>query len=113
MTEIEKIRSLLWDAYKKAYNCGELEGSKSADGSCSLHYPSFFECDTKEEFLKPNMLEVYSYSLGPSRRHYFRHSGKDEQINYYTWDAPDLFKKANEIIGVWKSLIQEAETGIK
>ena len=44
---------------------------------------------------------IYSYALGPSRTHYFNRGDVERQVNYYTWEAPDFFAKAVEVVAAW------------
>lgn len=99
--DIKDVRKALWEAYRLADEVeGGVEG-KSSEAYCEIMYPTYWECDTLEEFMQPTGLMVYSYALGPSRRHYFYYSQKEYQENYYTWYAPDPFKKAVEVINSW------------
>ena len=98
MATMQDVRDALKRAYKKAAEqpCG-IEG-KSSEAHCSLHYPNWW---SEQNFDEPYSLEVYSYALGPSRSHYFNRAECDRQVNYYTWESPDIFAKAVEIIDGW------------
>ena len=98
---IEDVRKALWDAYKRADESELGIEGKSSEACCEVFYPSYWECDSFEQFVKPSGLCVYSYALGPSRTHYFYFGDEERQINYYTWVSPDPFKKAVEVINSW------------
>jgi hypothetical protein len=94
------VRKALWDAYAKCSKYPDFEG-KSAEARVDVIYPSFWECDTIEEFNEPIGIMVYSYSLGTSRSHYFWKKKADMSKNYYTWISDDIFGKAVEVINEW------------
>lgn len=97
---MEDVRRELWKAYKQAQSEGWLEG-KSSEAWCELEYPTFWDCETEEDFLQPCGIMIYSYALGPSRTHYINRGPKDKKVNYYTWESPDIFAKAIEVIQSW------------
>lgn len=108
MNTIEGVRRQLWRTYQKCSNhC--LEG-KSGEASVCIYYPPFWDIESEDDFLRPTTIEVYSYALGPSRRHYFELGKKESHPNYYTWISPDPYKKAIEVIQQWeKSFLEDAE----
>lgn len=95
---IDDVRKALKEAYDTARKHPDWEGGKSSEAHCSVHYPSIYQ---KEPFSNPYKLDVYSYALGPSREHYFIRADKEAHPNYYTWEAPDIFAKAVEVISGW------------
>jgi len=99
--DIDDVRRALWAAYKKEEKSEYGIEGKSNEAFCSVEYPNYWECETEEEFLMPDALMVYSYALGPSRTHYFKYGKKDKEINYYTWESPDIYAKAVEVINSW------------
>lgn len=101
MTKMSDVRKALWKAYQKENESdGGLEG-KSAEGSCELIYPTYWDCENQDDFLEPIGLMVYSYALGPSRQHYFYKGNKESHKNYYTWVSKDFLAKAVEVINDW------------
>ena len=101
MADINDVRRALFEAYKKKEQSEYGIEGKSSEGWCEVLYPTFWDCETIDEFLKPCGIMVYSYALGPSRQHYFKYAEKEKQENYYTWYAPDFFAKAVEVINRW------------
>lgn len=103
MTDMNDVRKTLWNAYKKLQQSENgLEGSKSSEGYCELLYPSFWDCDSLEEFQEPCGLMIYSYVLGPGRQHFIYKSKSEHQDDYRTWVAPDIYEKAVEVIKSWE-----------
>lgn len=101
-TTIEDVRRALWSAYKRQEQlpCG-IEG-KSSEAWCEVQYPTYWDClDSPDDFLRPCGVMVYSYALGPSRRHYFNRAERDRQVDSNTWESPDPFAKAVEVINGW------------
>jgi len=95
------VRMALWKAYdKERERHGYIEG-KSSEGSCELIYPTIHESDSIDKFMLPLGIMIYSYALGPSRRHYIYKGEKDRKIEYYHWESPDIYKKAVEVIEGW------------
>lgn len=101
MKTMDDVRRALWAAYKTLEATFEGIEGKSSEAWFELQYPTYWECETLEDFLKPCGIMVYSYALGPSRSHYFRLGKVDREVNYYTWESPDPCAKAVEIIGQW------------
>lgn len=104
MATIRDVRDALKEAYDKLDRCEPGWGGKSSEAWCSVSYPSRF---SDNDFYEPCALTVYSYALGPSREHYFNRAEKDGHPNYYTWESPDIFAKAVEVIRGWASEIRE------
>lgn len=98
---MDDVRRALWDAYEAARKAPDFMG-KMAEGSCELIYPNIWECESVDEFLEPKGIMVYSYSLGPSRQHYFLRSDEDRQDKYYSWHSRDMYAKAVEVINQWR-----------
>lgn len=103
------VRKALHKAYKRTQEIdGRIEG-KYNEGWCSVEYPTIWEegfgcgglATDENLFLAPTRLTIYSYTLGPSRRHYFVKDDKDSHPNYYTWHTTDIFSKAVEVIESW------------
>lgn len=46
---------------------------KSSEGMIEVHYPTWFDCDSLEEYCsaKADGIGIYSYVFGPSRMHDF------------------------------------------
>ena len=101
MADINDVRKALFEAYEKKAQSEDGIKGKSSEGCCEVLYPTFWDCETIEEFLSPCGIMVYSYALGPSRLHYFKYAEKEKQEDYHTWYAPDFFAKAVEIINSW------------
>jgi hypothetical protein len=101
MADINDVRKALFNAYKKKEQSEDGIEGKSSEGWCEVLYPTFWECETIDEFLKPCGIMVYSYALGPSRQHYFMYAKKEKRGDYATWYAPDFFAKAVEVINSW------------
>jgi hypothetical protein len=101
MATMDDVRAALWAAYKKleATKYG-IEG-KTSEGLCELQYPTYWDCQEAAAFAEPSGLMIYSYALGPSRTHYFNRGKVDRQVNYYTWEAPDFYAKAVEVVNGW------------
>ncbi len=95
------VRKALWSAYKKAEKSEHGIEGKFSEAQCTLYYPTFFDAENEDTFVEPCEIMIYSYALGPSRRHYIKRGDEDKQINYYTWESPDIFKKAIEVINSW------------
>jgi hypothetical protein len=101
MATMKDVRQALWNAYKKLEATSEGVCGKSSEGWCELQYPTYWNCETSEEFSQASGLIVYSYALGTSRTHYFNRGLVDRQVNYYTWEATDFYAKAVEIVNAW------------
>jgi len=99
--DMEDVREALWYAYKKEEESEYGVEGKSSEAWCELQYPTWWDCETLEEFKKPCGIMIYSYALGPSRTHYINYGEEDKQINYYTWESPDIYTKAVEVINSW------------
>jgi len=99
--DITDVRKALWKAYKKEESSKYGIEGKSCEGWVSVEYPNYWECKTEDEFLEVRCLVVYSYALGPSRRHYFYKSGEDKKLSYNEWKCIDIYRKAVEIIDSW------------
>lgn len=105
----EKVREKLWQAYEKCRKYNDFEG-KSSEGYMQVSYPAIWDCDTLEEFRKPDKIMIYSYALGPSRQHYIFAGDKEKEVDYNEWISQDIFKKAWEIIDEWeKEFLQEVQ----
>jgi hypothetical protein len=96
--DIIDVRKELWTAYQWATNQPDFCG-KISEAYCEIVYPGYWDVSSEEEFLRPIGLMVYSYALGPSRRHWFYY-GKGKE-DYCTWYSEDPFKKAVEVIQGW------------
>lgn len=99
---IEHVRSELWSAYKWRSDSGKLDG-KSEDGRVSVIYPAWYECETRDEFLSPIAIGIYSYDIGPSRMHYVwdsRYRNKEPE-DYRNYHSPNICRKAVEVIQQW------------
>lgn len=105
MATIDDVRAALWAAYKKLEATEHGVEGKSSEGWCELQYPTFFDCQSSAEFADPCGLMIYSYALGPSRAHYFNRGKIDRQVNYYTWEAPDFYAKAVEVVNSWAAAV--------
>lgn len=108
--DITDVRKALWAAYQRAAQlpCG-IEG-KSSEAWCEVQYPTYWDClDDPDSFLLPCGVMVYSYALGPSRQHYFNRAKRDRKVNYYTWESPNPFAKAVEVIGEWVKELEARE----
>lgn len=103
MKTIEDVRRALWKAYKKQQESEYGIEGKLSEAYCELQFPTFWNCETEEEFLKPRGIMIYSYALGPSRSHYVNYGPEDKEVNYYTWESPDIYKKAIEVIESWSN----------
>lgn len=103
MATMADVRAALLRAYGAAQKSPDGIEGKSDEAHCTLRYQSWWE--TEGDFNEPYQLEVYSYALGPSRRHYFDRAEKARQVNYYTWEGPDIFAKAVEVIDGWAANI--------
>lgn len=101
MATIDDVRAALWTAYTKLAYTAEGVCGKSSEGWCELQFPTWWDCKSADEFAQPSGLMVYSYALGPSRTHYFNRGPVDRQVNYYTWEAPDFYAKAVEVVNAW------------
>lgn len=101
MATISDVRSAIWAAYKKLEATEDGIGLKASEGFCELKYPTIWECEDAADFSEPCGLMIYSYALGPSRTHYFNRGDVDRQVNYYTWEAPDFYAKAVEVVNGW------------
>ena len=99
--DMSDVRLALWNAYKlKEQSEYGIEG-KSSEAYCELIYPSYWECSTLDEFLIPKGIMIYSYALGPSRSHYINYGASERDVNYYTWESPDIYEKAVKVINSW------------
>lgn len=109
MKTMDDVRAALLAAYRKQAASGPIEG-KSSEGWCALHYPVVWDfLDEGAGFNEPSAIEIYSYALGPSRSHYINRGKVDRQVNYYTWESPDIFAKAVEVINGWVDQIGSDE----
>ena len=97
MATINDVRKALWHLY---HDNQDWEG-KSAEGACELIYPAYWDCDNEEAFCEPTGLMVYSYAFGPSRQHYFFYGRKEKHPNYYTWESPNFYQTAVDVIKGW------------
>jgi hypothetical protein len=95
------VRFALWAAYKKLEVTKHGIEGKGSEGWCELKFPTFWDCQDADDFLEPISLMIYSYALGPSRSHFFKRGKVDRKVNYYTWEAPDIYAKAVEVINGW------------
>jgi hypothetical protein len=100
MTTIGDVRRVLWEAYEKWASTVDIYG-KSAEGTCSLIYPTYWESEELADFSEPIGLEVYSYALGPNREHYFMKAEKEDHPESDVWESPDFMGKAVEVIKGW------------
>ena len=100
MNTIEDVRAALYDAYMlyKKYN-GYIDG-KSDEGLCQLIYPTIYDCNSSKEFITPTGIMVYSYTLGPSRRHYF-FFGEESHPDYNIWYSKNIYDTAVHEIMNW------------
>lgn len=97
---MEDVRRALFKAYMDEQRReGTVEG-KRCEGWCSVEYPTVWDFD-EAKFLTPNALKIYSYTLGPSREHTIRLGAVDREVNYHTWESPDIFRKGVEVIESW------------
>lgn len=104
-TTIDDVRHALWNAYKKlAASEHGIEG-KSSEGWCELLFPTYWSCETADEFCEPCGIIVFSYALGTSRRHYFNAGKVEKQIDHCTWESPDFLAKAVKVINGWANAI--------
>jgi hypothetical protein len=102
------VRRTLLAAYKKLQSTPDGISGKSSDGWCELQFPAIWDyLDGQDGFDEPCGLTIYSYALGPSRQHYINRGPVDCQVNYYTWESPDIFRKAVEVIESWAADIDE------
>ena len=97
MKKMNDVRRSLWEAYK---NCKGFEG-KNYEAYCELRYSPIWDCETEEQFSRPFGIMIYSYALGPSRRHYINYGSIEKEKNYYTWESPDIYQKAIDVINSW------------
>lgn len=98
--DMNDVRVALWRAYKKrAESEGEIDG-KSSEGYCELLYPTYWECNTEDEFKTPHGIMIYSYALGPNRKHYI-YCGIPRKADSNIWYSPDIYRKAVEVINSW------------
>ena len=102
MANMADVRRALWRAYEKAASTEYGIDGKASDGWVELRYPTYWECETEDEFLQPCGIMIYSYALGPSRRHYINRGDEDRRVDHNTWESPDIFEKAVEIIESWE-----------
>ena len=105
MADMSDVRSALWNAYDKLRKSEYGIEGKSSEAYCELMYPAIWDCEVVGEFLLPSGIMIYSYALGPSRRHYINRGQVDREVNYYTWESPCIYKKAIEIINMWAAEI--------
>lgn len=106
---IQEVREALWKAYKEAEKSEDGIEGKTSEAYCELMFPTYWDCSSLEEFCQPIGIMVYSYALGPSRRHFFFRGEEETHPNYYTWYSPDIFKKAVEVIESWERDIEERD----
>ena len=102
---MKDVRNTLWKAYKQLESSTNGIEGRLSEGWCELKYPTYLNCETPDEFCEPYGLIVYSYALGTSRMHLFNRGAIDRQVNYYTWEAPDFYAKAVEVINEWANNI--------
>lgn len=101
MADMSDVRRAVWEAYKREERTEEGIMGKSAEGACELLYPTYWECETLDEFLTPSGIMIYSYAIGPSRGHHIWRGEKDQQIDSRTWESPDIYAKAVEVVRGW------------
>jgi hypothetical protein len=104
---MEDVRRALWKAYKKAEKREYGIEGKSSEAWCELQYPTYWDAENEDDFIEPCGIMIYSYALGTSRQHYIKRGKVDKQINYYTWQSPDIFRKAVEVINEWADNISD------
>ena len=75
------VRRALWKAYKKVQKSEYGIEGKRDEAWCELGYPNLWDAETEDEFTKPCEIMIYSYALGPSRRHYIRKGNVEKAIN--------------------------------
>ena len=63
-----EIRQLLKEAYDHAVACDCYAG-KSSEAAVAVGWPNYW--DDKYDSTEPTWVEIYSYTLGPSRTHRF------------------------------------------
>jgi hypothetical protein len=105
MATMNDVRAALWAAYKKLEAKDGVIEDKSSEGLCELQYPKFWNCQDAATFAEPCGLIIYSYAFGPSRRNCFNRGEADRQVNYCTWEAPDFYAKAVEIVNSWAAAV--------
>ena len=102
MANMVDVRVALFNAYKKESESEFGVEGTSSEGYCELMYPTWWDNNNDiENFCEPYGIMVYSYALGPSRRHYFVKPGIGYTEDYATFIAEDFYAKAVEVINSW------------
>ena len=107
INEMTNVRKALWKAYRLAEKTGYLDSCKMSEAYCELIYPTYFDCEDIDCFLEPVGIMIYSYALGPSRRHYIYKGKKEKQISINEWVSSNIFTKAVEVINTWIKDIED------
>lgn len=110
MKTIVDVQNALRRGYEMLRATPEGIEGKMDEGCCRVLYSPIWDDDGSASFHDPVRLMVYSYALGPSRQHFFKRGKTDRQINYYTWESPDIFAKAVEVIEGWIEEWQSVES---
>lgn len=91
--KLARIRKLLYEATQHAIK--EFGGGKINECYTEVCYGPY------SDSVEPSCLMIYSYMLGPSRRHYFaKGHGEGDHATWYCGDR-DIFDVALEIVGGW------------
>ncbi len=100
---IDDVRKKLWGAYERLRKEeGGIEG-KSSEARVLVKYLPIWEAKTLDEFLVPYEIEIYSYSLGPSRRHFFTFDEEYSKPDYNAWRGPNICQLACDAIDEWEA----------
>ncbi len=104
--DMTDVRKALWRAYKKIGI--EEKRMPVEEGYCELQYPSLEDADYNEEkFLRPTGVFIYSPTLLSKESCYVEQGDEECKINDYAWQAPDIFKKAVDLIDLWADDLKE------
>jgi len=104
--DMTDVRKALWRAYKKL----EIEEKKIIieKDYCELQYPSFEKTAyNKESYLQPNCILIYSPILFPNGPCHIEKGDEEYKITRFYWQAPDIFKKAVDLINSWAGDLKE------
>lgn len=98
MSDLAAVRRALVEAYTRLQEIDGCVEGKSGEMLVTVEYPTWWDVQDGADPMEPTALMVYSYTLGPSRSHYFYRAEKESHPNYYTWYGPNPFAIAERVI---------------
>lgn len=107
-TTVDDVRQALYEIYTESCPNQLDMAAKPQEGALDVYYDNWWVCGTKDQFMRPYLVTVYAYAVGPYRLHIFRR-GPVEKNDQHEWVHPDPLTKALEVIRQWKPLESNIE----